>query len=161
MTILCNGDIRLRPVDLKRDMNSFLLWYNAPNVIFYSEGPKVMPYGREIIERMVKILSEIGENYIIEIYKKDMWTPIGDASITKEKTPITIGVEEYWGKGLGTKVLGMLISRAREIGLKKLKVSGIYEYNERSLRLYRKAGFSETEHFEEDGYNCIKMELVL
>ena len=61
--------------------------------------------------------------------------PIGDASITIEKTPITIGVEEYWEKGLGTKVLAMLISRAREIGLKKLKVSGIYEYNERSLRL--------------------------
>ena len=94
-------------------------------------------------------------------FEKDVWTPIGDASITMEKTPITIGVEEYWEKGLGTKVLAMLISRARKIWLKKLKVSGIYEYNERSLRLYRKAGFSETEHFEEDSYNCIKMELEL
>ena len=62
--------------------HSFLLWYNAPNVIFYSEGPKVMPYGREIIERMIKILFEIHESYIIEIYKKEVWTPICDAIIT-------------------------------------------------------------------------------
>ncbi len=37
----------------------------------------------------------------------------------------------------------------------------MYEYNERSLRLYRKADIGETEHFEEDSHNCIKMDLEL
>lgn len=161
MTLLYDRDIRLRSVDLKEDVNSFLLWYNTPEVIFYSEGPKVMPYGREVIERMINVLSEIGECYLIEVFKEHTWTPIGDASITTKKTPITIGVKEYWGNGFGTRVLALLINRAREIGLKKLVVSGIYEYNERSLRLYSKAGFTETDRFEEDGYNCIKMELKL
>ena len=68
---------------------------------------------------------------------------------------------EHWGKGFSSRVLLLLIKRARAIGLKKLEVSGIYENNERSLRLYSKAGFSEIERFEENGYDCIKMELVL
>ena len=161
MVILSDGEIRLRPVNLKDDMNSFLAWYGSPEVIHYSEGPNVKPYGKDVIERMFKVLSEIGEYYIIEIREEESWKPIGDAGITAKRIPIVIGVTEYWGKGFGSKVLLLLIKRARAIGLKKLEVSGIYEYNERSLRLYSKARFLETERFEGNGYNCIKMELVL
>ncbi len=161
MAILEDGDVRLRPADLKEDMSFFLEWYTNPDVLFYSEGPKTMPYGPDVIERMNKALSEIGEAYVIEVKESGSWKPIGDASITKDKTPITIGAEEYWGRGIGTKVLNLLIKRAREIGLKELKVGGIYEYNTRSMKLYSKAGFVETGRVEEDGYVSIRMELKL
>ena len=161
MVVLCDSNIRLRPVNLKEDMSSFLAWYSSPDVIYYSEGPNVKPYGKNVIKRMFKVLSEIGEYYVIEIREDGAWKSIGDASITPNRIPITIGVKEYWGKGFGSRVLLLLINRAREIGLKELVVSGIYEYNERSLHLYSKAGFSKTERFEENGYNCIKMELKL
>ena len=109
MAILEDVDVRLRPADLKEDMSFFLEWYTNPDVLFYSEGPKTMPYGPDVIERMNKALSEIGEAYVIEVKESGSWKPIGDASITKDKTPITIGAEEYWGRGIGTKVLNLLI----------------------------------------------------
>ncbi len=161
MAVLEDGKVRLRPVNLKEDMGFLLEWYTNPDVLFYSEGPKTLPYGPDVIERMNKSLSEIGEAYVIEVKENESWKPIGDASITKDKTPITIGAEEYWGRGIGTKVLNLLIKRAREIGLKELKVGGIYEYNARSIKLYSKAGFIETERKEEDGYTCISMKLEL
>ena len=162
MAVLEDGNIRLRPVNLKEDMGLFLEWYSNPDLLFYSEGPKVMtPYGPDVIERMVKSLSEIGECYIIEISEFGAWKPLGDASITKDKTPIAIGNEEYWGRGIGTRVLGILIRRARELGMKKLKVGGIYEYNARSLKMYAKAGFVETGRENEEGYEVIKMEMDL
>ena len=43
-----------------------------------------------------------------------------------KRIPITIGVTEHWGKGFSSRVLLLLIKRARAIGLKKLEVSGIY-----------------------------------
>ncbi|MCL4372424.1 GNAT family N-acetyltransferase [Candidatus Marsarchaeota archaeon] len=161
MAALEDGNIRLRPVNLKEDMGYFLEWYANPDVLFYSEGPKAMPYGPEVIERMNKELSEIGEAYVIEINENGSWKPIGDASITKEKTPITIGAEEYWGRGIGTRVLALLIKRAREIGMERLKVSGINEYNARSIKLYSRAGFVETGRAKENGYESIRMELTL
>lgn len=161
MAVLEEQDVRLRPVDLDKDMGSFLEWYTNPDVLFYSEGPKTLPYGPDVIKRMQQKLSELGEAYIIEILENGKWKAIGDASITNDKTPITIGAEEYWGRGIGTKVLRLLLGRARELGMKKLKVSGIYEYNARSLRLYSNAGFVETGRGNEDGYEKVEMEIEL
>ncbi|MEM0154286.1 MAG: GNAT family protein [Methanothrix sp.] len=161
MAVLEDVNVRLRPVNLKEDMGFFLEWYTNPDVLFYSEGPKALPYGPDMIESMNKSLSEIGEAYVIEINENGSWKPIGDASITKGKTPITIGAEEYWGMGIGTKVLSLLVKRARGLGLEKLKVGGIYEYNARSLKLYSKAGFIETGRIKKDGYELIQMELKL
>ncbi|MCL5102147.1 MAG: hypothetical protein M1544_02220, partial [Candidatus Marsarchaeota archaeon] len=67
MAIIEKEGIRLRPIDLEKDMGHFLEWYSNPDVLFYSEGPRAMPYGPDVIERMNKALSEIGEAYIIEI----------------------------------------------------------------------------------------------
>ncbi len=142
-------------------MGHFLEWYTNPDVLFYSEGPATMPYGPEIIRRMNGKLSELGETYIIEVKENGAWKPIGDASITKDKTPITIGAEEYWNRGIGTRVLDMLIRRARDIHIKKLFVSGIYEYNQRSMHVYSKLGFKETGRVNENGYELVKMELEL
>lgn len=161
MAILEDGNVRLRPIELEKDMGSFLEWYTNPDVLFYSEGPKAMPYDSDVIHRMCAKLSELGEAYIIEVEENGTWKAIGDASITKDKTPITIGAEEYWGKGIGTRVLGLLIERARQLKLEKLKVSRINEYNARSLKLYTRAGFKISGRAVEDGYEIVKMELEL
>ena len=160
--MVINGEgVRLRSIDLEKDMSNFLEWYANPDVLYYSDNPEARPYSPDNVRMMYHELSELGEAYIIEIMENNSWKPIGDAYITKSKIPITIGADRYWGKGIGTKVLALLIKRARELGMKKLHVESINEYNQRSLRLYSKAGFRETIITEKRGYKTISMELDL
>ncbi len=67
--------------------------------------------------------------------------PVGDASMTKMSTPITIGLPKYWGKGIGSDALKILIKKAKRFGWEEMKVSGISNYNKRSIRMYKSAGF--------------------
>jgi phosphinothricin acetyltransferase len=50
--------------------------------------------------------------------------------------------EKYRGAGLGRKVLDESIERCRAIGIKSL-LGKIFEHNEPSIRLFRKAGFEQ------------------
>ncbi len=40
MAILEDGDVRLRPADLKEDMSFFLEWYTNPDVLFIRKGQR-------------------------------------------------------------------------------------------------------------------------
>lgn len=59
--------------------------------------------------------------------------------------PIVIGDEKYWGKGIGRKVIGKLIGRAKSIGLTKIYIPDIYSYNNRSQNLFKSMGFVEVD----------------
>ena len=61
-----------------------------------------------------------------------------------------IGIEvrrKHWGKGVGTGLMNEAVRLARELGCRKLFI-GVFEGNERALRLYQKFGF-EMEGYEE------------
>jgi len=52
-----------------------------------------------------------------------------------------IGEREFWGKGYGTDMLGLILQYAfNEINLKRVSL-GVFEYNPRAIRTYEKAGF--------------------
>lgn len=54
---------------------------------------------------------------------------------------IGIGNREYWGKGYGTDAVRLLVAYAfRELNLYRVSLS-VFEYNERAIRAYEKAGF--------------------
>ncbi len=132
--------VRLRQIRLSRDIHKMLEWYNNKKVLYYSEG-HTRPYDEPVIKRMHKYLTSDGKRYIIEIKKGRNWIPVGDASMTKTSTPITIGLPRYWGKGIGLDALKILIKKAKRSGWKEMKVSGISDYNKRSIRMYKSAGF--------------------
>ena len=88
--MVINGEgVRLRSIDLEKDMSNFLEWYANPDVLYYSDNPEARPYSPDNVRMMYHELSELGEAYIIEIMENNSWKPIGDAYITKSKTPIT------------------------------------------------------------------------
>lgn len=62
-----------------------------------------------------------------------------------------LGIEvrrRCWGQGVGTGLMNEAIRIAKELGCRKLFL-GVFEGNERALRLYQKFGF-EIEAYEED-----------
>ncbi|MFD3157665.1 GNAT family N-acetyltransferase [Haloimpatiens sp. FM7330] len=140
--ISINENLRLRKPD-KIEWKIALPWYQNPKVLYYSEGVTDKVYDMDIINRMYKYLSSIGELYFIEIFENSVWKPIGDVTLSEENMPIAIGDEKYWGKGIGKKVIRKLIERAKSIGLSKIYIPEIYLYNNRSQNLFTSMGFIE------------------
>ena len=148
--ILEDGDLRLRPAKLPDDISIAVVWYQDPEVLYYSEGKDVAPYDYKIVEKMYNTLASTGELYIIEIFVNNKWLPIGDATLSKDSLPIVIGEKEYRSRGFGKRVLRLLIKRAKELGLGRLRVKGVYEYNERAKRLFEGAGFQSHVEFNKE-----------
>ena len=53
---------------------------------------------------------------------------------------IFIGNKKYWGKGIGTEVIGLIVQKARELNLRSLYLWVNREHS-RAYRLYLKNGF--------------------
>jgi RimJ/RimL family protein N-acetyltransferase len=65
---------------------------------------------------------------------------------------IGIGEKEYWGKGYGTDVMMTLVRFAFEqMNLNKVTL-GVFEFNERGQRTYRRVGFVEEGRAREEVY---------
>ena len=59
------------------------------------------------------------------------------------ETGISIGLEAYWSKGIGTKVKKIVMQYAfKNLNLNRISVN-VIAFNERSLALQKKAGFTE------------------
>ena len=159
--MLQDGNVRLRPVVLPDDIRLAVPWYRDPEVLYYSEGG-ASPYGADQVEKMYRHLLAKGEVFIIEIRQADQWLAIGDAALCTDCLPIVIGDGKYRSQGIGKKVLGLLIRYAQSQGRDKLRVNGVYAYNERSRRLYESFSFVATETYADgDGNESIRYELAL
>ena len=60
----------------------------------------------------------------IEVKEKGEWFPIGDVTLSQDNFPIVIGNPTYQHRGIGKKVLSILIELARVKGWKELKRQG-------------------------------------
>lgn len=135
-------DLRLRNPE-NTEWEIALPWYQNPKVLYFSEGVTDKVYDMETINRMYGYLNSIGELYFIEVLEDELWKPIGDVTLSDQNMPIAIGDEAYWGKGIGKRVIGELVERAKAIGLRKLCIRAIYLYNNRSQNLFTSMGFVE------------------
>lgn len=133
----------LRLIKPNNEQGSLALpWYKNPQVLYYSEGIVDKTYDMKTIERMYKYLSDKGELYFIEVKEENRWKAIGDVTLSEENLPIALGHERYFGKGIGKKVMKVLIERARTIGMEKLVVPEVYSHNNRSQNLFASLGFT-------------------
>lgn len=150
-------NLRIKEFD-ESQWGAALPWYQNSKVLYFSEGieDESKTYDMNMINRMYKYLSSIGELYVIEILENEEWKPIGDAALSEKNMPIVIGDEKYWGKSIGSKVITKLIDRAKEIKLNRIEVE-IYHYNERSQNLFRSMGFAKIDEDEKGA----KYELIL
>lgn len=67
----------------------------------------------------------------------------------------TLGVvvgKEYWGNGLGTEAVRLMVRYGFiEMGLHRIQL-GVYAYNDRAIRSYARAGFTEEGRRAESAY---------
>jgi SAM-dependent methyltransferase/RimJ/RimL family protein N-acetyltransferase len=138
--ILTDGDLRLRPADLALDPPLALPWYQDPEVLLYSEGG-AGPYDLSEVEAMFSHLAAQGELYIIETLRDTGWLPIGDVTLTGDDLPMVIGDAGHRSRGLGRRVLALVVQRARELGWGSVRVKSVYTCNARARRLFEGAGF--------------------
>ena len=118
-------------------------WYQNEKVMYLSEGVKNKTYNLSQIYNMYEYLSTRGELYFIEVFEHNRWLAIGDVTLWEENLPIAIGVEAYWGQGIGKAAINCLLKRAKELGMTKISVPAIYHYNKASLRLFESCGFKK------------------
>jgi len=140
------SDLRLRTPN-PDEWHLALPWYQNRNVLYFSEGVTDKIYDISVINNMYSYLSEIGELYFIEVLL-EQWTAIGDVTLSESNFPIVIGNESYWGKGIGKVVLTKLLDRAKQIGMTKITVPEIYNYNDRSRSLFQSLGFVKVDASE-------------
>src|SRR5690606_8682858 len=90
------------------------------------------------------------------------WMPIGDVTLSQETIPIVIGDAEYRSKGIGTLVIKELIEMAKKAGWSELNVKQVFDYNERSHRMFISLGFAVTnEDIDEDGNRVRRYSMTL
>ncbi len=148
-----NGDIVLKPLT---DEHLPLLyhWNSDIEVLFWGEGADVTePYD----ETMVNLIyGSVSQNaFCFLILKEEV--PIGECWLQKmnireisdsypENTDIRridycLGAKEFWGKGIGTECLRLLLKFAFEVQNVDILYIMPYDYNIRSIRLVERAGF--------------------
>lgn len=142
--------LRLRKYD--GHYETFLPGYQDPFVYQNSEG--IFDEDRipdlDYVKRMCTYLSRVGELYYIEIQTSQGFLPIGDVTIKPENPPIALWFPEYRGKGIGHQVMQAVIHRLRSLGYDKITGTTVYKWNEASLQLHRKLGFSITGEDEKE-----------
>ncbi len=143
MKEIYDENLRLRPIQFETDLKYSLTWYSDPEVLYFSEATDT-PYELKTLHDMYKYLQNKGEVYIIEILENDHWHPIGDVTLTPDTLPLVIGEKKYRNKGLGRRVVKLIIERARELSYSELKIKNVFTYNLRSKKLFESLGFKVT-----------------
>lgn len=139
---LTDGVVRLSRWDPTiGDVPEAVAWYGDPDVLYYSEGADAQPFSPERIRSMYRILNQIGEVYLIEVQQDGRWKRIGDVTLAPHTLPIVIGEAEWRSRGVGIRVLKLMIGRARELGWASLAAKNIWNDNAPSRRLFESVGF--------------------
>lgn len=139
MLLPIDSTLRLRKYDGRHDFA--YAWYQDIETVHLMDGVDV-PYTKEKLARMYAYLDAHGELYFIEAKTAAGDVPIGDVTLCRENLPIVIGEAAYRGKGVGRRVVGALVQRARALGWDAVYVEEIYEYNTGSRKCFESAGFS-------------------
>ena len=161
--VACADDVvRLRPYVEAVDADRAVAWYQDPEVLAGSEGPGTPPFDRERVLRMYRFLESIGELFMIEVRSDSGWVLVGDVTLAPATLPIVIGEKAYRHQGVATRVLTLLIQRAKERGLSSLQAKHIWIENVASRRLFARAGFEEVEvGTDTQGRSFVRMRLPL
>lgn len=154
---LVGEKIYLRP--LERDDAPILLpWVNDPDVIatLRMYTPKNLQNELEFIERTSKSDTEI----VLGIALKERDKLIGSTGLHSIdwknrhcEFGIVIGDKTEWGKGYGTETTRLMVNYAFEtLGMHRVWLR-VYEYNQRAIRAYERAGFVREGLLREDRYH--------
>lgn len=143
-----NGDkIDLREIRESDIEGGYLNWLKDSNVTKYLET-RFSKYSRNKLKDYVLNIINNSDNILFAIIAKDSNKHIGNIKLGPINwvhrfayIGIMIGIEEYWGKGIGREAISIVSTYAfSKLKLNKI-MAGIYEVNIGSIRAFEKAGF--------------------
>ena len=152
-TISGKDGIKLQPL-CDKHLPLLYRWNSDTEVLYWSEGDDVVePYDHETVEQIFGSVSK--DAYCFLITKDDV--PIGECWVQKMNIPpiveqypagthvaridYCIGEKAYWGQGIGTECVRLLLDFAFSQAGYDVVYALVYDYNERSIRLIEHAGF--------------------
>jgi RimJ/RimL family protein N-acetyltransferase len=151
--------IRLRGID-QGDLPLFVSWLNDPEVRQYLSlyAPLSNAQEEKWFESLDK-LSIAEQPLMIEASHEQKWKAVGDISFIavdqrarNAELGLFIGEKDFWGKGIGTQVLSLML----DYGFFTLNFHRIYlrvyALNERGIHCYEKVGFKHEGRMREAAY---------
>lgn len=149
--MLKGNGILLRPFR-RSDISYFLKWFNDPEVIQYLNMylPMTEMAEEKYIEELGTTRATTDAPFVIELIEGDSTKPIGTIGLHRINNKdhnaifgIAIGEKDCWNKGYGTEATRLLIDYGFEqLNLHRI-TSAAFDFNERSIRLHKRAGFKE------------------
>jgi aminoglycoside 6'-N-acetyltransferase len=148
---LRSGNIILRPLT-EDDWEILHKWNSDPEVLFYSDG-NTDGYSMEMVKRIYRGVCahafcfmieyegrEIGETYLQEMNLERILKKLPGKDL--RRIDIMIGEKEFWGKGIGTEAVGMLVDFGfGEEHADAIFGCGVDKSNVRSFKMFQKLGF--------------------
>lgn len=171
MSNLSGEKIYLRILSSEDVSAAYVSWMNDYDIVKYTES-RFSPQNRESIKQFVTNANN-ANNTLFGIFSNDNKTHIGNIKLGPinwihryADIGIIIGNKEYWGKGVATEAINLVVEYAfNQLNLHKL-ISGAYQYNTGSVKAFKKNGFLEyyiekEKYFFEGNYiDCIHMEKI-
>lgn len=142
--------VRLSAFDPEQMSKAFPRWNrNSEYFRLLNSSARPMQSSKAAAKWMEEEVSEMSlESYYFSICTLAEDKLIGEIGLDVVNWPgrdafvgLGIGETEYWSKGYGTDVMNVLLRFAfTEINLRRVSL-GVFEYNPRAIRSYKKAGF--------------------
>ena len=144
--------IVLRPLSDK-DLPYLYKWNSDPEVLYWKEGENVESYPIEVVHQIYGGISQNNYCFAIEVNGKiigECWLQkmnlpkvksMYDSETDVRRIDMSIGEKEYWGKGIGTLFIGVLVKFAFECEHIDVLHCFCEDYNIRSRRVWEKNGF--------------------
>lgn len=129
-------------------------WVNNPIVRKYLSVE--IPLSLEEIKKQWFPDYKDDKNIWFEIWYKENQIPIGMVGLFKinyiyqtAEIGIFIGETKYWGKGIGTEAVNMILDYAfNTLNFRKI-LGGVNTTNTQSLKMFKKVGFIEEGHLKD------------
>ncbi len=140
--------IYLRPLELD-DIERCVHWINNEEVNKFLVSGR-LPIHKIKEETWIKNLYKDPNNILLAISLKEKDLHIGNTGLHNISwidrygiLGIMIGEKKFWGKGYGTEATKLMLDYAfNRLNLERVELS-VYEFNERAIKCYLKAGFKE------------------
>jgi RimJ/RimL family protein N-acetyltransferase len=140
--------VNLKPVDKETMSQAFVTWQRDSEYSRMADDEPANLYSAQADQRwlekywdgmiMFGIHAAADDKLIGSIELMEFQRVSGDAWVG-----IGIGDKDYWGKGCGTEAMRMMLHYGfNELNLHRVSLS-VFDYNQRGIRSYEKAGFQE------------------
>jgi len=139
----------LRGTSLSDADDKYCRWMNDEQVTQYLES-RFYPHSVDSIASYISQVNESSDSVLFAIVVKDENAHVGNIKIGSidwihryADVGVMIGEKAYWGRGLATEAIQLVVDYAfNKLNLRRLE-AGCYANNVASIRAFQKAGFIE------------------